>query len=106
MIFIHNITLPNFSNYLKQEKFLRKEFHNAFVEETGLHLSYEQLKYAWTALLLDFPLERIQWLREIGKRYKIFLFSNTNKIHYDVFIENFREQTGFEDFNKLFIKAY
>jgi len=91
---------------LETGKISPDEFHNAFVEETGLHLSYEQLKYAWTALLLDFPVERIKWLEEIGNRYKTFLFSNTNKIHYDVFAEIFREKTGFEDFNKLFVKAY
>jgi HAD superfamily hydrolase (TIGR01549 family) len=91
---------------LETGKISPQEFHNAFVEETGLHLSYEQLKYAWTALLLGFPVERIQWLQDIGKRYKVFLLSNTNKIHYDIFTESFREQTGFEDFNKLFVKAY
>lgn len=91
---------------LETGKISPEEFHNAFVEETGLHLTYDELKNAWTALLLDFPVERLYWLQEIGNRYKIFLFSNTNKIHYDVFTETFRQQTGFEDFNKLFEKAY
>jgi len=91
---------------LETGKISPEEFHDSFVEETGLHLSYEELKNAWTALLVDFPIERLQWLQEIGKRYKIFLFSNTNKIHYDVFTEMFHEQTGFKDFNKLFVKTY
>ena len=91
---------------LETGKISPEEFHDSFVEETGLHLSYEELKNAWTALLVDFPIERLQWLQEIGKRYKIFLFSNTNKIHYDVFTEMFHEQTGFEDFNRLFVKTY
>ena len=91
---------------LETGKVSPEEFHDSFVEETGLHLSYEELKNAWTALLVDFPIERLQWLQEIGKRYKIFLFSNTNKIHYDVFTEMFHEQTGFKDFNKLFVKTY
>jgi putative hydrolase of the HAD superfamily len=91
---------------LETGKISPEEFHDSFVEETGLHLSYEELKNAWTALLVDFPIERLQWLQEIGKRYKIFLFSNTNKIHYDVFTEMFHEQTGFKDFNRLFVKTY
>jgi len=91
---------------LETGKISPEEFHDSFVEETGLHLSYEELKNAWTALLVDFPIERLQWLQEIGKRYKIFLFSNTNKIHYDVFTEMFHEQTGFKDFTKLFVKTY
>jgi len=95
-----------FFELLETGKISPEEFHDSFVEETGLHLSYEELKNAWTALLVDFPIERLQWLQEIGKRYKIFLFSNTNKIHYDVFTEMFHEQTGFKDFNKLFVKTY
>ena len=91
---------------LEMGKISPEEFHDAFVKETGIHLSYEQLKTAWSALLQDFPVERLHWLKEIGKRYKIFLFSNTNKIHYDIFIASFREKTGYDDFNKFFIKAY
>src|SRR6266487_829623 len=91
---------------LEAGKISPEEFHHAFVHETGVHLSYDQLKNAWTALLLDFPIERLQWLQEIGKRYNIFLLSNTNKIHYDAFTASFREQMSIEDFNKLFIKAY
>jgi HAD superfamily hydrolase (TIGR01509 family) len=91
---------------LEMGKISPEEFHDAFVRETNIHLSYEELKAAWSALLQDFPVERLHWLKEVSERYRIFLFSNTNKIHYDVFTESFREQTGFDDFNKFFIKAY
>lgn len=69
-------------------------------------LSNEQIMQAWNALLLDFPPERIKWLKQIKERYKIYLLSNTNQIHYDSFIKSYREQIGDEDFNKLFITAY
>jgi putative hydrolase of the HAD superfamily len=90
---------------LETGKITPEEFHHAFVHETGVNITYEQLKNAWTALLLDFPIERVHLLKEIGKYYNTFLLSNTNKIHYDIFIQSFYEQTG-EDFNKYFIKAY
>ena len=35
----------------------------------------------WNALLLDFPAERIRLLSELRKRYRLFLFSNTNALH-------------------------
>jgi len=57
-------------------------------------------------MLLDFPMERIVWLNEIKKKYNIYLFSNTNQIHYDAFIETVKQQTGITDFNQYFIKAY
>jgi HAD superfamily hydrolase (TIGR01549 family) len=91
---------------LETGKISPEEFHHAFIHETGVHLSYEQIATAWSALLVDFPADRLQWLEEIGKRYKIFLLSNTNKIHYDAFTQSFRKQTGVENFNKYFIKAY
>jgi glucose-1-phosphatase len=90
---------------LETGKISPEQFHAAFVKESGVHLSYQQITTAWNALLLDFPIERLYWLKKISKRYKIFLFSNTNKIHYDAFTESFREQTGFDDFNKFFTKA-
>jgi glucose-1-phosphatase len=36
---------------------------------------------SWNALLLDFPAERIQLLKELRKTYRLFLFSNTNALH-------------------------
>jgi len=82
------------------------EFCTAFRNETGRLFTDSQIITAWNALLMDFPVERILWLQQISKRYKIFLFSNTNKIHYDTFMANFFDQTGLTDFNSYFIKAY
>lgn len=82
------------------------EFCETFRLETNSRVTDEQIITAWNALLLDFPKERIQWLQQIGKNYNIFLFSNTNQIHYDAFMADFKTQTGFDDFNSFFIKAY
>jgi putative hydrolase of the HAD superfamily len=82
-----------------------KEFHDSFVEQTGVPLTYTQLTDAWNALLLDFPSERLKWLKDIGKKYNTFLFSNTNQIHYEAFSNSFRQQTG-EDFDSYFKKTY
>lgn len=90
---------------LETGKISNEEFHNSFVEHTGVPLTYDQVRDAWNALLLDFPPQRLEWLKRIRKQYKTFLFSNTNKIHYDAFTESFRQQFG-EDFDQYFIKAY
>jgi len=91
---------------LETGKISKNEFCEAFRAETQTSLSDEQIINAWNALLLDFPKERISWLQEIRNKYKVYLFSNTNKIHYDAFMADFTKQTGFEDFNSYFIKAY
>lgn len=82
------------------------ELCTAFRKATNSTLSDEQIKAAFNALLLDFPPERLEWLEQISKKYKVFLFSNTNSIHYAAFMKIFAETTGQPDLNKYFIKAY
>lgn len=81
------------------------EFYTRFREQTGLNLTNEQIQLAWNAMLLDFPGERLDWLREIGKKYPIYLYSNTNIIHYECFMNDFVATFGF-DLNTLFRTAY
>ena len=81
-------------------------FYDEFRNVLKTSLTNEEIRDAWNALLINFPPERIIRLEEIGKKYKIYLLSNTNKIHYDAFIKMFDEQIGKGDFNKYFIKPY
>jgi len=81
-------------------------FYDKFREIVKVSLSNEEIQTAWNALLLDFPPERINWLKDIGKRHPIYLLSNTNKIHYNAFMKLFEEQIGDDDFNEYFVKAY
>src|SRR5436309_7326105 len=78
----------NLFKLLETGKITKEEFHQSFVQQTGVQLSYVQVKEAWNALLLDFPVKRLHWLKSISKRYTTFLFSNTNEIHYDAFTES------------------
>jgi putative hydrolase of the HAD superfamily len=66
----------------------------------------EQIDEAWNALLLDIPEPRIRLLEELRREYRIFLLSNTNEIHYRCYLEKFRQQYGYRDFDALFEKAY
>lgn len=91
---------------LETGKLSTEDFYEIFRKETGTNLSNEQIKKAWNALLLDFPAERIQWLEKIKNQYNIYLFSNTNQIHYDQFMEDFAIAYPGKDFNNFFIKAY
>jgi glucose-1-phosphatase len=82
------------------------EFYKGFRKLVGIDLTNEQIKNAWNAMLLSFPAERLLWLEEISKKYKIYLFSNTNSIHYNAFQNIFRENTGKQNLDGYFIKAY
>ncbi|MCF8254389.1 MAG: HAD family phosphatase [Bacteroidia bacterium] len=64
--------------------------------------SKEQLIDAWNAMLLDLPPKRIELLRQIKKKYRLFLLSNTNNLH----IEAVYKEHGKEIFEELFEKIY
>jgi putative hydrolase of the HAD superfamily len=68
--------------------------------------SDELIDEAWNALLNDIPEERLQLLEEVRKSYRIFLLSNSNPIHYQHFARKFSDQTGYQDMDGLFEKAY
>lgn len=70
----------------------------AFVRSVRSFLSAgstdQQIVDAWNALLLDYPSERIELLKNLKKKYRLFLLSNTNSIHHRQFQEQLYGQTG------------
>jgi glucose-1-phosphatase len=61
---------------------------------------------AWNSMLLEIPPHRIRLLESLRDHYRIFLLSNSNEIHYQCYLARFREQSGYDDFDALFEKAY
>lgn len=91
---------------LEKGKISETTFYDLFRKEAGINLTNKEIKTAWNALLGGFPPERLDWLKKIKNKYSIYLFSNTNQIHYDAFMKIYEQETGESDFNKHFIKAY
>ena len=60
----------------------------------------------WNAMLLDIPRERIEAIEKVKKRYKIFLMSNSNVIHYDLYVRDLQLRFGYHEFDELFNKSY
>jgi len=91
---------------LETGKVTPEEFYALFREASGTELSDEQIRTAWNAMLGNFYTDALEWLEEVGKRYNIYLFSNTNKIHEDAFKIILKEQTGDDSLSRFFIKDY
>lgn len=92
---------------LETGKINDQAFYAAFRKESGqAQLTDGQIRTAWNALLLDFPPERLVWLAEIGTKYNIYLYSNTNRIHYEAFMEILQKENGVVDFDGYFLKAW
>lgn len=60
----------------------------------------------WNALLLDFPPERIELLKQLGKSYRIFLFSNTNSLHLAALRNIYTQAFGSGSLDEHFEKTY
>ncbi len=64
-----------------------------------------QIDDAWCAMILDVPFERVELVKELGKKFKVYLFSNTNPIHIARLHKQFHSSHGFE-FSSIFVKDY
>jgi putative hydrolase of the HAD superfamily len=67
--------------------------------------SFDEILLAWNAILLDFPLYRLEFVQKLSKNYRLFLLSNTDSIH----IDTFEQENGvsfYSDFYQCFEKVY
>jgi glucose-1-phosphatase len=78
-------------------------------EVTGLlgqnMVSKQQVYDAWNSILVGFSDKTVKLLEDLRTRYNLYLLSNTNSIHYDLFINDFAKRYAY-DFNSLFVKPY
>jgi putative hydrolase of the HAD superfamily len=75
---------------------IQKQIPNATIDE---------ILMAWNAVLLDFPLYRLEFLQLLSKKFRLFLLSNTDAIH----IDHFEQREGpsfYGDFYQCFEKVY
>ena len=91
-------------NQIETGQISGNQFMQALQKETN-NANIKQLEYAWNAMLLDLPDNRILLLKELKKNYTIYLLSNTNSIHIDA-LKNQLGNTEWLAFCKLFDKMY
>lgn len=95
-----------FDNY-ETGKIDDKTFREQLLEQLDLPMNDEQFDFAWNAMLLDLPKERLDFIKSLYQQgYQTFLFSNTNAIHLKKVVEICQETAGVEDFSGCFVKEY
>lgn len=82
------------------------EFYNEFRRITGSDLSDKIIKDCWNALILDYRPEVIQLLKKLKSKYRTFLLSNTNKIHYDYYTDSLIQNFDVNGLESLMEKTY
>lgn len=113
----HQLGIPNFENHFTLNKsdalFFELEkgevdaiqFCARFNQLYQLELSDSTIIDAWNSLLIGFRKDSMDWVKLNRNQFDVFLYSNTNQIHYDYFIPQYAREIG-GDFNSLFKKPY
>ncbi|WP_299158039.1 HAD-IA family hydrolase [uncultured Tenacibaculum sp.] len=105
---VSDISQDMIETYYKYEMGLisTDEFVN-FYQNKFPQLNREDLVNAWNAILLDFPLHRLEFLKELvaSEKYRIFLLSNTNDLHIS-WIQNDWGAELYNDFKSCFEQFY
>ena len=83
-----------------------KEFYAEFRQLTKTHLSDDVIKNCWNALILDYEPKRIELLKKLKTKYRTFILSNTNKIHYDFYTTLIKQTQNVDGLESLVEKAY
>ncbi len=81
-----------------------------FFSELRKQIRYEgpevDLLYAWNAMLLDVPENRLDLLVEMKQNYSTFLLSNTCETHITAFENDLYLDHGVKNFNDYFDEVY
>lgn len=91
---------------LEEGKISPEEFYLQFRKESNSNLTAEEIKTAWNSILVSFRKEALETLRKTRSKYKLYLLSNTNKIHLQAFNKIYNEQVGEGSLEDYFDKVY
>lgn len=108
---LKKLGLPSWNEELEQ---INQKFEKGKLSEVQFMIemkrqipnaSIEDIRAAWNAVLLDFPLDRLEFLQKLSHKYRLFLWSNTDEIH----IAKFEHKAGLtfaREFYQCFEKVY
>ena len=82
------------------------EFYESMRSLSGIDPDDRRIAQAWNSLLADYRTESLAFVDRLRSRMPVFLFSNTNVIHYDSFQEKLRETTPYRRLEDLFTASY
>lgn len=99
-------TQSNLFDEFEKGRISNELFRNEIRKLTGSTISDQQIDFAWNSVLLDFPNDKMKLLGELQAKYRLFLLSNTNRIHVEIFEKSMNEKFGKNHFHSHFEKIY
>jgi len=103
-LYSHALQNPLFADF-ECGKIGNDIFLNEARKLIGKRLTHEEIHEAWNSILVGFPSENVKFLEKLKKHYRLYILSNTNAIHYEIYIKEFQDKFGY-DFNELFEKTF
>lgn len=91
---------------LEEGKISDFDFLNEFNQLAGANHDHQLIINAWNAILLDFPISRLDLVNELSQKYRVFLFSNTNSIHINAVYEILKRDHAINNLDNYFEKVY
>lgn len=104
---VHSVSdqMLTIAHQYEKGEIVTEDFISYFKKE--FLLTKEELILAWNAILLDFPIQRLQFLKTLAesKKYRLFLLSNTNDLHIK-WIRNDWGEVLYQEFKNCFEQFY
>ena len=82
------------------------EFVSELQKAAPSPISKMQVLDAWNAMILEYPLRRLQILQQLRLYYDLFLLSNTNEVHEATFNNVLMRNHGIPNIGVFFDKIY
>ena len=87
-------------------KISETDFFAGIKKELSPEITGTEMLFAWNAMLLDFPEQRLELLKRLKTKYRLFLLSNTNETHITEFEKQLFETRGYKNLELFFEKVY
>ena len=100
--YLNNFAQSGFFMQLEKGLISAGEFRNEIRKLSPKLLTDAQIDDAWCSFLLDVPVEKLEMLVELRKKFRVVLLSNTNIIHFPnsekiIFTNNGRKLSDYFD---------
>tara|TARA_B100000674_G_scaffold492136_1_gene511542 strand:- start:10844 stop:11464 length:621 start_codon:yes stop_codon:yes gene_type:complete len=91
---------------LEEGKISQKDFFSEFNRLAEANHDNQTIINTWNSIILDFPKERLELIELLKKKYRLFLFSNTNSIHIKAVYDILNQDYSIKNLDQYFEKIY
>ena len=83
-----------------------EQFISDISKTTGNNLSDESILEAWNSMIGEYYEDTIPLIQQLGKKYRMFLLSNTNELHEKEYNNRLKKDYGIANLSVIFEKVY